>query len=356
MAEETKIEQGPTAKPQDWILVTGATGFIGRRVVENLLARGFRNIRCLVRPTSSAHTVDGLMRLARAGQRLDVIQGNLLSPDDCAAVTRGVVLVLHLAAARGEKSIPMAYMNSVLTTRNLMEATLRHGCLRRFVSVSSFVVYTNSNKRQRDWLDETCPVEQHPELRDSYCFAKVKQDEMVTEYGNKFGVPYVIMRPGFVYGPGNEGLTGRVGITTFGPFLHLGGGNPIPVTYVDNCADAIVAAGLAPGVEQEVFNVVDDDLPSSRKLLRLYKQNVKKFNSYYVPHFVSYAMCYLWEWYSQWSEGQLPPAFSRKLWHNSWKKTKYTNQKHNSRAGWVQRVSTEEGLRRYFEACRNRLA
>ena len=117
-------------------------------------------------------------------------------------------------------------MNSVVTTRNLLEAALRHKCLRRFVNISSFAVYTQHGKARWRLLDESCPVETHPELRgDAYCFAKVKQDEIVTEYGKKFGIPYVIVRPGHVYGPGNEAITGRVGIGTFGVFLHLGGSN-----------------------------------------------------------------------------------------------------------------------------------
>ena len=85
----------------------------------------------------------------------------------------------------------------------------------------------------------------------------------------------MIVRPGVVYGPGNKGITGRVGLGTFGLFLHLGGSNEIPLTYVDNCADAIVLAGIKGGVDGEVFNVVDDDLPTSRKFLRLYKKNVR---------------------------------------------------------------------------------
>ena len=62
-------------------------------------------------------------------------------------------------------------------------------------------------------LDESCPVESRPELRgDPYCFAKVKQDELLIEYGKNPGVPYVILRPGAVYGPGKKEITGRVGI------------------------------------------------------------------------------------------------------------------------------------------------
>lgn len=279
--------------------------------------------------------------------------GNLLSREDCIAATQDVIVVLHLAAGRGEKFYPDAFMNSVITTRNLLEACLQHNCLKRFVNVSSFAVYANTNKRLRNVLDETCPVEEHPELRgEAYCFAKVKQDEIVADYGKRFGIPYVIVRPGHVYGPGNEAISGRVGIGTFGVFLHLGGSNPIPFTYVDNCAEAVVLAGLKNGVDGEVFNVVDDDLPSSRKFLRSYKQNVKRFGSLYVPHAMSYGLCYLWEKYCRWSEGQVPPAFNRNRWHAFWKKTRYSNEKLKTRLGWRPLVSNEEGFRRYFEACR----
>ena len=340
--------------PDDPILITGATGFIGSRLIESLLDRGFRNLRCFARPSSEVARVEAIAG-RRGGARVEVIKGNLLSREDCVTATKDVAVIFHLAAGRGEKSFPDAFMNSVVTTRNLLEASLRNTCLRRFVSISSFAVYTNAQKPRRRLLDESCPVENRPELRgDAYCFAKVKQDEIVTEYGKRFGIPYVIVRPGYVYGPGNEGITGRVGIGTFGVFLHLGGSNTIPFTYVDNCVDAIVLTGLMRGIDSEVFNVVDDDLPSSRAFLRLYKQNVRHFTSIYVPHLVSYVLCSLWEKYSNWSEGQLPPVFNRKRWHVDWKKTHYSNERLKARLGWTPKVPMTEGLRRYFQSCRER--
>jgi len=284
-----------------------------------------------------------------------IVMGNLLSREDCVSAAKDVAVIYHLAAGSGEKSIPDAFANSVVTTRNLLEAALRHNSLKRFVNISSFAVYSNRNKPGGRLLDETCPVEVRPEIRgDAYTFAKVKQDEIVEEYGRRFGIPHVTLRPGYVYGPGKLGITGRVGIGTFGIFLHLGGSNPIPVTYVDNCAEAIALAGLKPGVDGQVFNVVDDNLPSSRKLLRQYKQNVRHFRSLYVPHFLSYALSDLWERYSEWSHGQLPPAFNRARWHAVWKKTTFSNQKLKTQLGWSPRVSTQDGLQRYFEACRIR--
>jgi nucleoside-diphosphate-sugar epimerase len=337
----------------DPILVTGAAGFIGSRVIRGLLDRGYRNVRCLARPSSDVSKFEALIGRKPSGARVEILKGNLLSRDDCAAATRDVAIIIHLAAARGEKSFPDAFMNSVVTTRNLLEAGHQSDRLRRFVSISSFAVYSNRGKPARGLLDETCPIEDRPDLRgDAYSFAKIKQDDIVVELGNKLNIPYVIVRPGYVYGPGNPGISGRVGVGTFGLFLHLGGANPIPFTYVDNCADAIVLAAITPAIDGHVFNVVDDELPTSRAFLRLYKKHVRRFTSLYLPHAISYGLCWSWEKYSIWSEGQLPPVFNRRLWHAYWKKTRYTNDKLKKLVGWTPRVSTAEGLMRYFNSCR----
>ena len=336
--------------PDDRILVTGATGFIGSRVVESLIDRGFRKVVCFARPSSDLSKLEAGVKNQPSGTRIEVLRGNLLSRTDCEAASKGVSVIYHLAAGTGEKSFPDAFMNSVVTTRNLLEATAQHACLKRFVVVSSLAVYSNRQKSRR--LDESCPVELHPEHSGSaYCYAKVKQEQIVSELSKKFAIPYVIVRPGSVYGPGHAEITARVGIRAFGPFLHFGGFNSVPFTYVDNCAEAIVLAGLVVGVEGEIFNVMDDDTPSSRSFLKMYKQNVGSFKSAYVPHMFSYALCYLWEKYAEYSEGQLPPAFNRRRWYAEWRPTIYSNAKLKQRLGWAHKVSTSEALRIYFSSC-----
>lgn len=333
----------------DTILITGSNGFIGSKVVETLLKYGYINLRCFVRPSSNLKALERIIGSYK-NAKIEIIKGNLLTRGDCIHITEGVRLIYHLAAGRGEKSFPDAYMNSVVTTRNLLDAVLESKSLKRFVNISSFTVYSNNKIHRGGLLDESCELESQPHLTgEAYCYAKVRQEELVMEYGRKYHIPFVIVRPGVVYGPGNKGLTGRVGIGTFGIFIHLGGSNIIPLSYVDNCADAIILAGLKKNIDGEIFNIVDDDLPTSRKFLRMYKKNVGVFKSIYVPHTISYVLCYLWEKYSQWSEGQLPPTFNRKRWSNYWKGNKYSNKKIKALLGWKPTIGFGEAAKRYFE-------
>jgi nucleoside-diphosphate-sugar epimerase len=333
------------ASSSEQILVTGSTGFIGAKVVQVLLEYGFANLRCLVRPSSRLLRLKEELDRFPAGKNVELVTGDLLSRNDCRKAAEGVSVILHLAAGSDKKSFAGAFMDTALVTRNLMDAFLECGQPKRFVNVSSFAVYSNVTLKRGALLDESCPLENASQERfDAYGFGKLKQDELVKEYGQKHNLPYVIVRPGTVFGPGKPELSGRVGINTFGFFIHLGGSNFLPLTFVDNCAEAIVLAGLQPGVEGETFNVVDDDLVTSRQLLEAYKKKVKPFFSLRVPYFLAYAMCALWEKYSKWSRGQLPPVFNRRRCAAEWKGNRYSNQKLRDRLGWKPRVNMKEAM------------
>jgi nucleoside-diphosphate-sugar epimerase len=242
----------------------------------------------------------------------------------------------------------------VITTRNLLDALVEEGRLKRFVNVSSFAVYSRWRSKRSEVWDESCPLEEDlDERHDAYAYGKLKQDELVQRYQERFGVPATIVRPGIVFGPGKKAIPGFVGLDTFGFFMHLGGGGRLPLTYVDNCADAIVLAGLAQGAEGEVFNVVDDELPTSRAFLRAYKLQVRKFASVPIPYPLTYGLCTLWEWYASQSKGQLPPVFNRRACVFAWRGHRYSNRKLKERLGWRCHIPMAVGLQRYFEYQKN---
>lgn len=320
--------------------------------MEVLLKQGYENLRCFVRPSSNLKRLSEILSAADTPS-VEILAGNLLSQEDAERAVRGAAVVFHLAAGV-EKTFAGCYLNSVVTTRNLLEAVVAEGTIQRFVNVSSFSVYSNWKLPRRKVLDEGCEVENAPlERAEAYMYAKLKQDELLLEYSSRFSIPYVIMRPGAVYGPGASQLTARVGINTFGFFIHLGGGNRIPLTYVENCAGAIVTAGLHPRGEGQVFNVVDDDLPTSRQFLRMFKKRARPFRSLYVPYPLFYGLCWLWEAYSHWSKGQLPPLFNRRRCATYWKGNRYSNRKLKELVGWHPSVSFVEGATRYFDSIRS---
>lgn len=333
--------------PNERILVTGSNGFIGSRVIGTLLDYGFTDICCFVRPSSQLSRLRKTLRQFNAGKRVEIATGDLLSSTDCLKAAAGASVIYHLAAGM-EKSFAGAFMNSVISTRNLMDAFLEVGKPKRFVNVSSFAVYSNLTLKRDGLLDETCPLEAAPQARfDAYGFGKLKQEEIVREYAKHYRLPCVTLRPGYVFGAGKQELNGRVGIKTFGPFIQVNGSNLLPLTYVDNCAEAIVLAGLTPGIDGEVFNIVDDDLLTARQFLKTCKV-ARRFRSVRVPYWVAYSACYAWEKYSKWSKGQLPPVFNRRRCAAEWKAQRYSNEKLKTRLGWKPRVPMEQAMERFL--------
>ena len=335
------------ASPDNRILITGSNGFIGTKVIEILLEYGFSNIRCLVRSSSRLGRLEQALSSFDAGRNVEIVTGDLLSREDCEKAAENVSIIYHLAAGM-EKSFAGAFMNSALATRNLMDAFLEVGKPKRFVNVSSFAVYSNLSLKHNSLLDETCPLETAPQERfDAYGFGKLKQEEIVREYAKQYRLPCVTLRPGYVFGPGKHELNGRVGIRVVGPFIQVNGSNLLPLTYVDNCAEAIVLAGLTPGIDGEVFNIVDDDLLTARQFLKTYKA-ARHFRSVSVPYWVAYSACYAWEKYSKWSKGQLPPAFNRRRCVANWKSQRYSNEKLKTQLGWKPRVPMKQAMETFL--------
>jgi nucleoside-diphosphate-sugar epimerase len=342
------VERNWIVGADDRLLVTGANGFIGVRVVKTLLDYGFRRLRCFVRPTSRLDSLKQVLDEQGAIAETEIVAGDLTSRSDCATAAQGVRVALHLAAGF-DKSFAGAFMNSALATRNLVESLLDVGQLARFVNVSSFAVYSNLHMRRGALLDEDAPLEDSPHGRwDAYGFGKLKQEQLVRRYGVERQVPFVILRPGTVFGPGKKDLTGRIGIGTFGIFLHVGGSNVLPLTYVDNCAEAIVLAGLVPGIDGQTLNVVDDDPWTSRQFLRAYRAANPGFRSIPLPYPAAWMLSRAWEWYSQASKGQLPPAFNRRRCAAEWKGNRFSNAKLKRVLGWAPRVPMSDAMARYL--------
>jgi len=326
--------------------VTGATGFLGGSLVTRLLAHGGAQVRCLVRPGSRT----GQLERLTTTPALTLVRGSLASAEAALDAIADAEIVYHLAAGTTGAAADL-FLNTVVASKNLLEAILRRPQPAKVVLVSSFGVYGVAALPRGALIDENTPLETHPERRDLYSQAKLRQERLFRAYRERRWFPLVIVRPGVIYGPGGTPISSRVGLALPGMFLHLGGRNPLPLSYVDNCAEAVVIAGQSAAAEGEAYNVVDDDLPTCAEYLSRYQRDVRPLRTARLPYRLTHVMSWLSERYTEYSQGQLPALFTRYRTAATWGGNRFSNGKLKG-LGWRPIVSTEEGLSRTFAALR----
>lgn len=328
-------------------LVTGSNGFLGTALVERLLAHGTRDVVCLVRAGSERKRLDAIVA-KYPGLGAEVVTGSLGSVAEASKLLDDVGTILHLAAMMRGPAADI-FLGTVVASKNLLDAIVAKGKpFPKILLTSSFGVYGVADLPKGTTVDESTPTEPHPERRDHYSHAKLRQEELFDEYRRKHGIPLTVLRPGAIYGPNGGAFSGRVGLQLPGFFLFLGGKNWLPLSYVDNCAEAICVAKDKARFDGDVYNVHDDDLIRCDQYLDRYRKEVAPLRVVKMPYPAAMAMSKAVAWYHTYSRGQLPAIFTPYKTRTMWQGNKFSNEKLRS-LGFSPIVSTEEGLKRTFE-------
>lgn len=178
--------------PSDLVLVTGATGFTGRVLVRQLCERGAR-VRVLARASSN-----------RAGLEfpgIEWVTGEVYDPAAVARAAQDVDYVFHVAAAyREAKLADEVYERVHVTSTELLARAVEHNpAFKRFVHVSTVGVLGHIDHPP---ADETAPYNPG----DVYQRTKTTAEQWLLEHARRTGLPFTIVRPAAIYGPGDRRL------------------------------------------------------------------------------------------------------------------------------------------------------
>jgi NAD dependent epimerase/dehydratase len=179
------------------VLVTGAGGFIGSHLTEELVKQGER-VRAFVR-YNSRDDVGLLEELPReVRDQVEVVRGDLKDPDGVRKAVKGCHKIFHLGALI---AIPYSYVHpfdftqaNVLGTGHLLNACLENPQLDRVIHTSTSEVYGTA---QYVPIDEKHPLQ----AQSPYAASKIAADKLVESYHLSFDLPVTILRPFNTFGP-----------------------------------------------------------------------------------------------------------------------------------------------------------
>ncbi len=252
------------------IVVLGGTGFIGRRVIDGLLARGVP-VTAVVR---RAHGLPPSLIDAARDERLRLLRGSLEDRASLSEAFQGARTVLHLATGGGD-SWEKVQRSMIRGSVGAAEEAMAKG-VGRFVYVSSIAALYGGPDSGKAVIDDSLETDPQPEARDEYSRGKAETERALVALHRERGLPLVIARPGVVLGEGT-------------PFQHSGfglwvrdnhcvgwglGEHPLPLVTADDVADALVRIALHEGddLHGQALNLCGRPSLSAREMVAELRQ------------------------------------------------------------------------------------
>lgn len=303
------------------ILVTGATGFLGKRLVPALVLEG-HEVRCAV-----SRKVDGLAAPQVVVKKLEC------DPDWSEALS-GVDIVIHLAARvhvmkEQSKSASEDYfkINSD-ATKNFAQQAVKHQ-IKRFIFLSSIKVNGELTAEGFPFTEESAA-----QPKDDYGLSKLYAEQYLQEIGQNSAMQVVIIRPPLIYGPGVKANflkmlhTVRKGVVL--PFARVQ--NKRHLIYIENLVSALCTVATHPLAGNQAYLVADDEALSLPQLISRIAQEMN-VTTKLIPIPVRF-MARIFQWIGL-----------KNLNTRLFGSLEVSNAKIKSQLGWIPPFSTTEGLR-----------
>lgn len=324
------------------LLITGASGFLGNYVVAEALRRGHQ-VKAVIRPFSSNKSLPW-----QNHPDLELVRLDLRQKTGIVEALQNVDAVIHLAATKGGDFYTQ-FAGTVIATENLL-AAMAQANLSRLVAISTFSVYDYLKIPAGKILDEDSPLEIDPKYRDEYAQTKLIQEKLVREFEQKQAAKVTILRPGMIYG--RECLWHAYLGAEFGEnfWLRIGAKAVMPLTYVENCAQAIIIATEREESISQTLNIIDDELPTQNAYIKkLCDRTSSPPRMVLVPWTVMRLVTNgLWLYNQKFLQGRMkvPSIFVPARMQARFKPLRYSNRRLKQVLNWTPQYSLDQALDR----------
>jgi nucleoside-diphosphate-sugar epimerase/predicted dehydrogenase len=276
--KQRPVSAGEPASIRPRILVTGASGFLGGRLVQGLSAQG-----------NAARGTTRLLSRAMPLPGVEWVQCDLQREDRLRSALCDVETVFHCAALCGAPGSLRDYEEAnVEGTMRLLRLALEAG-VNNFIYVSSMSVYA-APKNSGSLLNENSPLDERASERGPYTRSKLAADRAVLDFARRHKWPrIVVLRPGTIYGPGAKLPVGRLQLPSPKTRPIIAGSRRIPMglVYVDDVVAAMLAAAHSSVPTGSVYNLVDSADCDQEELARTLHQ---VSGGRIQPHFAPYPL------------------------------------------------------------------
>lgn len=325
-------------KHREKVLVTGGTGFLGKRLVDGLVKEGYP-LRVLARKLSN------IERLKKTGA--EVFFGDVADEATLAKALEGINVVIHAAAGTSgnKKDCDTA---TIRGTENILMLCRAKG-VDKLVYISSCSVYGVADYKTGQLVAEDAALERFPEKRGEYSASKQRAEGLVAA-AMKDGLKAVILRPGTIFGPGGDVYTPMLGFSAGSKaFIVIGNGKfELPLVYVDNLVDAIIKSVGSAKADNGIFNVVDGERVDKRRYMKgLIKRLYPGAKVFYFPFSLLYLMTFGQEILCKLIKRG--PFLTRYRLISSQRNIRYDNARIIGALGWKPKVSMEDAFERIID-------
>jgi nucleoside-diphosphate-sugar epimerase len=221
------------------VLITGATGFIGKHLTA-ALSKTY-SVRCLVRKTSDIKELRDL--------NVDLVYGDLLDKNSLAPALDKIDLVYHLAGEVYSRKKEDYYRRNVLATQNLLETCNEKGT-KKIIFLSSVGVYKPATTKTLLTEESEC------EPITYYGKTKLDAEALI----KKYGIPWVIVRAPVIYGPHQKSVLNRFFLDAINKrrVLIFGSGDNLrSLCFIDNLVEGLVLLANNPDVHEKMYILSD---------------------------------------------------------------------------------------------------